>query len=974
MAISVAGVTRALKTILRKNSAGSEFARRRLNLIEGSNVTLTVADDAANDEIDVTIAASGSGGGPTGGSATFLVAGSDAPAEIVARADYTCDGTADEVEINTAIDDLPSWGGDIVLAGTFSIAAPIEVNRDCVTLRGLGHGTLGWVDGPVTGGTKITVAASFSGGTAAIRCSLDVVTRALFGIYLRDFTLYGGAGPASIDGIHWQVTWGGIERLFVQYMTGNGLYSTCYDDPGEPGLPAGVDAPFDCFFNFSRFRNNTGHGMQFDEVSTDHLFNGIICDYNGGDGLRFYGSLGTSNGMQVHGCYLYANGGAGLRGGAWAQKIFDTRVQDNGTGGIYLDEETWGGGFQIVGCTLRNNSISADNTYDGIHIEPQAAIDGGTISGCDFYCDAGLLNASLTRERYGINLANSDVQNVTIGPNGYGKKAAASVFGTGYINDSGTNTRILVPEQMKLVDAATIQVGSTTGTKIGTATTQKLGFFNATPVVQPSSTTDLRQALINLGLYATGGASPLNLNGGDARVGRLGIGTAPTVPLEIAATLAGTSGANYGFYSGITVAPASAPAASSLYYAQYLLAYGNSGAVDMANATLRAAVYDVHHVGTTTLARMDAFYGGATVSGAGTATIATGLVGAIWATHADAIITNARGLHITRPQGTTFSGGTKGYTGQVRGIYVETQVPTGSGGATPTTYGLYVEGSADRNYLAGTLAVGSSTFTANSALNLGGHLTFPTDNTHDIGASGATRPRDLFLGRNATIGGTVSLAANGYLLQAGIAGNPGSPAAGDHWYNTTQKAHRFYATAGIQGLVGLIYANTADSTTISGTTSETKFSTQVALTAAGLVVGKVIRVRIQGTVTTDNTASQTLTINVKLGDATNATSGTTVATTRLALTISLTNANWYCEADITIRSATTAWGAGFASVGSTVAAPWTAVPAHVSNGGGVGTVTTIPNISTAHTVHVTATPNDTGQNIIIRNMTVELLD
>jgi hypothetical protein len=50
---------------VRKNSAGSVFSRRRLNLIEGSNVTLTVADDAGDDEVDVTIAASVSGSGLT---------------------------------------------------------------------------------------------------------------------------------------------------------------------------------------------------------------------------------------------------------------------------------------------------------------------------------------------------------------------------------------------------------------------------------------------------------------------------------------------------------------------------------------------------------------------------------------------------------------------------------------------------------------------------------------------------------------------------------------------------------------------------------------------------------------------------------------------------------------------------------------------------------------------------------------------
>lgn len=38
---------------------------------------------------------------------------------------------------------------------------------------------------------------------------------------------------------------------------------------------------------------------------------------------------------------------------------------------------------------------------------------------------------------------------------------------------------------MTMGEAKNIALGTTTGTKIGTATTQKLGFWNATPVVQP---------------------------------------------------------------------------------------------------------------------------------------------------------------------------------------------------------------------------------------------------------------------------------------------------------------------------------------------------------------------------------------------------------------------------------------------------------------------------------------------------------
>lgn len=47
---------------VRKNSTGTVFKRRQLNLIEGSGVTITMADDAGNEEVDVTIAASAGSG------------------------------------------------------------------------------------------------------------------------------------------------------------------------------------------------------------------------------------------------------------------------------------------------------------------------------------------------------------------------------------------------------------------------------------------------------------------------------------------------------------------------------------------------------------------------------------------------------------------------------------------------------------------------------------------------------------------------------------------------------------------------------------------------------------------------------------------------------------------------------------------------------------------------------------------------
>lgn len=76
---------------------------------------------------------------------------------------------------------------------------------------------------------------------------------------------------------------------------------------------------------------------------------------------------------------------------------------------------------------------------------------------------------------------------------------------------------------------------TTTGTKIGTATTQKLGFFNATPIVQVANTTEIGVALSNLGLRASGTAYPITTSGAVT----LGSLTATRVPFAGTAGLLG---------------------------------------------------------------------------------------------------------------------------------------------------------------------------------------------------------------------------------------------------------------------------------------------------------------------------------------------------------------------------------------------------------------------------------------------------
>lgn len=101
---------------------------------------------------------------------------------------------------------------------------------------------------------------------------------------------------------------------------------------------------------------------------------------------------------------------------------------------------------------------------------------------------------------------------LTAGTTSVGALTSTSIAGTGTVALTGALT---------VTDAVNFAVGSTTGTKIGTATSQKLGFFNATPVVQEAGTNDVLASLVTLGLRAASSNPPLNLGTGTFTCGSM---------------------------------------------------------------------------------------------------------------------------------------------------------------------------------------------------------------------------------------------------------------------------------------------------------------------------------------------------------------------------------------------------------------------------------------------------------------------
>jgi hypothetical protein len=92
-----------------------------------------------------------------------------------------------------------------------------------------------------------------------------------------------------------------------------------------------------------------------------------------------------------------------------------------------------------------------------------------------------------------------------------------------------------------LADAKNITFNTTTGTKIGTATTEKLSFWNATPIVQPANTVAIDTLLVNTGLQASGGSAAFDTDVKIQTVGKgLYVKEGSNATMGIATLVAGT--------------------------------------------------------------------------------------------------------------------------------------------------------------------------------------------------------------------------------------------------------------------------------------------------------------------------------------------------------------------------------------------------------------------------------------------------
>jgi hypothetical protein len=130
------------------------FAR----LAKGADGTFVQADSTQSSGLRYATVSGGGGGGTVGATDTLWVAASDAPAQF-ADADYVCDGVADNVQIQAALDN--ALGLKVGLSpGTFNLAAPVNLlGVDDVDVE-----VSKYLHGSGTYATRLVVGSGVAGG------------------------------------------------------------------------------------------------------------------------------------------------------------------------------------------------------------------------------------------------------------------------------------------------------------------------------------------------------------------------------------------------------------------------------------------------------------------------------------------------------------------------------------------------------------------------------------------------------------------------------------------------------------------------------------------------------------------------------------------------------------------------------------------------------------------------------------------
>lgn len=369
----------------------------------------------------------GGGGRPY---ATRVVAAANSTAIGAEHADYVCDGTNDQIDIQAAIDDIAEEAGllggkVLLLEGVYNVAtagtAAIAI-RNGVHLQGMGVATqIALVTGAgatsqpyiiaqeaVTGGQLQISDLSLDLGSGHVRAASGIIGEAIGQSFIERVQISGTGGGTSGTAVGISLTQGGAEVTMV-------VISDCIVTGPARGYTLRGQRVF--------VRNCHAVGGSSDGFVIDPLGDSALigCAAHDCGGYGFYIDQGSA--VSLIGCEATENTLTGILVNSGRALIVGCHVADNGQHGIWLADDALRSA--VRDCYVVDNSQTTTNTYDGILLN---APDYASVIGCRVWRGTG------NQHRYGINVASGTLAAFIT------TNDLENAGSTGNFNDAGTST------------------------------------------------------------------------------------------------------------------------------------------------------------------------------------------------------------------------------------------------------------------------------------------------------------------------------------------------------------------------------------------------------------------------------------------------------------------------------------------------------------------------------------------------------
>jgi hypothetical protein len=464
---------------------------------------------------------------PTGGGATFLVAAVDATSRERAQADYQCDGVADDVQINAAITAAYPHGGIVQLSsGNFTNTSSITVTNG-VILQGSGND--GYIFDLSTTRHRSRIVAGTAGMNILVGTpSTLLLGRPLIGFQLKDVE-FDGMGIANYGVKLESASHPFISNVAVSYCTNACMWLGASSNPSYTGL-IHTYAPVVLNTILNNRATNSGDAIRLDgDIDNAYAANGstTLGTFINLE-LSHYDGTGLNIVRGDHHSFINLNITQLAGGSGNAVDCHDVAVGEHGTGyNTWLGGYTGGGQVLFRGTntqpSIYNNWLNYStsdlallpvttgaaevfyNTLEGTNVNRNftmyTASVRDTITATPGVSEIGLDFATATTTSGLIRTPNNTP--AIVGRNAL-DSANVELFRINTLNELGIIAPVRFSDDLAISDAQNITVSGTTGTKIGTATTQKLGLWNATPDVQSPNTLSARAVLVRMGAQASG--------------------------------------------------------------------------------------------------------------------------------------------------------------------------------------------------------------------------------------------------------------------------------------------------------------------------------------------------------------------------------------------------------------------------------------------------------------------------------------